>query len=489
MNYTNLNIKANDETFKYIVEYFNDKNTKTNELKYYTNEFGIFFLMDGQNNILYQKNFWKNIDKNDVKDDASNLPSTYNTSVFNLYFPRYSVDLYEKNIYYTISLNVWINGVPVYLGSFLIDRKDSLAPNNGNKKFLNDEYYEYVSIETINPFDIIYSDDWKNFRKYYCGEEEIDGLQKNNSVSNINITLSAIKKIDDVFVKLDNYDNTQSVLVLNNENNNDLSANLSFNILDGVPTFNCKILFNSVYNGNLKDYLKETYQIDFFEDEYNGEIIKSKYCFVIGDKNNPYKYNEKEYDNLPTTCDFDVMQDFIFNSWDDFVEGMYAQVYFIIQKNNEDILVMLSNKIYITQEIFKYLMDENIRKINLENIDMNTNNFNIVNVIENKIVTLERPNEYKSNIVKPVFVKVQEVDNIRIHKSVTENICINLDAYKNKVSSFILKIGDNNFYEIGRINSGIVFKVIGTNIQLDNGYYYILNNEGELVTTGKFTAI
>ena len=168
---------------------------------------------------------------------------------------------------------------------------------------------------------------------------------------------------------------------------------------------------------------------------------------------------------------------------------MYAQVYFIIQKNNEDILVLLSNKIYITQEIFKYLMNENIRKINLENVDMNTNNFNIVNIIENKIVTLERPNEYKSNIVKPVFVKVQEADNIRIHKSVTENICINLDAYKNKVSSFVLKIGNTNFYEIGRINSGIVFKVIGTNIQLDNGYYYILNNEGELVTTGKFTTI
>ena len=489
MNYTNLNIKANGETFKYIVEYFNDKNTKTTELKYTTNEFGIFFLIEGQNNISYQKNFWKNIDNDSVKNDTSNLPSTYNTSIFNLYFPRYSVDLYEKNIYYTISLNVWINGVPIYLGSFLIDRKNSLAPNNGIKKFLNDEYYEYVSIETINPFDIIYSDDWKNFRKYYCGEEEIDGLQKNNSVSNINITLSAVKKIDDVYVKLDNYDSTQSVLVLNNENNNELSANLSFNILDGVPLFNCKILFNSVYNGNLKEYLKETYQIDFWESEYNNDPIKTKYCFVIGDKNNPYKYIEKEYYNLPTSCDFDIVHDFVFNSWEDFVEGMYAQVYFIIQKNNEDILVLLSNKIYITQEIFKYLMNENIRKINLENVDMNTNNFNIVNIIENKIVTLERPNEYKSNIVKPVFVKVQEADNIRIHKSVTENICINLDAYKNKVSSFVLKIGNTNFYEIGRINSGIVFKVIGTNIQLDNGYYYILNNEGELVTTGKFTTI
>jgi hypothetical protein len=46
-----------------------------------------------------------------------------------------------------------------------------------------------------------------------------------------------------------------------------------------------------------------------------------------------------------------------------------------------------------------------------------------------------------------------------------------------------------NFYEIGRINSGIIFKVIGTNLPAIDGIYYILNGEGELVTTGKYSIV
>lgn len=487
MNYTNLNIKSDGKTFKYIVEYFDDPNSSSEELQCIKdNLFGYFFLMSNENNLSYQKNYytdWTNIQSNQKQYiDNSYIPDIFNISSFDLYFPRYSVETYEKNVYYALTLNTWINGVPVYLGSFLIDRKQALAPNNGKKVFLNDDYYEYVRIRTIDPYYLIYSDDWKDFRKYYCGEKEINGKQKNNSASNINITITPIKKLGDDWVKLDGYDNSQSVIVLNTKNDNYLSSKLKFDIINGDPVFICNTVFNSVYESNLEEYLEETYQIEV-DDTFN-----MKYCFVIGDKDNPYKYVEKSYNSAETESVFGL-NDFSFNSWEDYIEGLYANVYAIIQKNSEDIIVLISNKVYINQEIFKYLFKENIRKIDLENIDMNTNNLNVVNVIENKIVTLERPNEYKSNIIKPVFVKVQEADSIRVHKSVTENICINLDAYKNKVDAFVLKIGDTNFYEIGRINSGIIFKVIGSNIQLDNGIYYILNNEGELVTTGKFTSV
>ena len=118
---------------------------------------------------------------------------------------------------------------------------------------------------------------------------------------------------------------------------------------------------------------------------------------------------------------------------------------------------------------------------------MEVNNYKVVNVIENKIVSVERPSDYRANIYKPIFVKVQETDSIRLHSAVTENIVINLDAYKNKVNSFILKVGDTNYYEIGRINSGIVFKVVGNSLPSEDGIYYILNEDGELVTSGKYT--
>ena len=486
MNYTNLNIKSNGKTFKYIVEYFDDPNSSSEELQCIKDKlFGYFFLMPNENNLSYQKNYyteWDNISSAQKQYINSYIPKVFNISSFDLYFPRYSVETYEKNVYYALTLNTWINGVPVYLGSFLIDRKQAIAPSKGKKVFLNDEYYEYVRIHTIDPYYLTYSDEWKDFRKYYCGEKEFDGKQKNNSASNINITITPIKKIGDDWMKLDGYDNSQSVIALNTKNDNYLSSKLKFDFTDGNPEFVCKTVFNSVYDGNLEDYLEETYQIKVDED------FNIKYCFVIGDKDDPFKYIEKSYNTAVTQSEF-TLDDFSFNSWADYIEGLYANVYVIIQKNDEDVIVLVSNKVYITQEIFKYLFKENIRKIVLDDINMNTNNLNVVNIIENKIVTLERPNEYKSNIVKPIFVKVQEADSIRVHKSVTENICINLDAYKNKVDAFILKIGDINFYEIGRINSGIIFKVIGSNVQLDNGIYYILNNEGELVTTGKFTTV
>jgi hypothetical protein len=120
---------------------------------------------------------------------------------------------------------------------------------------------------------------------------------------------------------------------------------------------------------------------------------------------------------------------------------------------------------------------------------MEIKKFDVVNIIENKVVSVERPQDYKTNVVKPIFVKVQDTDTIRLHRNVTENISINLDAYKNKVSSFVIKIGDMNYYEIGRINSGIVFKIVGSSLPENDGIYYILNESGELVTSGKYNVV
>ena len=66
-----------------------------------------------------------------------------------------------------------------------------------------------------------------------------------------------------------------------------------------------------------------------------------------------------------------------------------------------------------------------------------------------------------------------------------------MDAYKNKVETFILKINTANFYEIGRINTGIVFRIVGSNLaeQEQQGTYYILNENGELVTTGNYILV
>jgi hypothetical protein len=483
MNYTNVNIKSGDKSFKYIVEYLEEdiKISSDVKTKYFYNDTSLFFYNELESNVLSNKNTWKDIKEKDTKtyNDTAILPNITNLSTFNLYFPRYSVDTYVKNVHYVLTINTWVNGVCIYLGSYLINRRNAIAPSTGVKKFLNDEYYEYVSVNTLNPLHLNYSDEWSQFRQVFCGEKIEDGLQKNNSASNINITITPVKLIDGVWIKLDEYDSSQSVIPISNEKNY-LTANLKFNNVGGKPEFNCGITFNPVYNGDFELYLNETYQI--FGN------VDLKYCFVIGDKENPYKYKEITKNNFETSAIFEL-NDFVFDSWSDFIEGMYAQVYFIVQKNDNDIIVISSNKVFITQEEFKYFMNEKIRTVNLNDLDMELKSFDVVNVIENKVVSVERPNDYKSNIVKPIFVKVQDAGVIRLHRSVTENISINLDAYKNKVNAFVLKIGDMNFYEIGRINSGIIFKVIGTNLPDVDGFYYILNENGELVTTGKYSIV
>ena len=487
MNYTNINIKSNNRTFKYIVEYFDDPGVQMKPLKYFKNEYGYFFFDEDQQNVLHEKNYWTEIGKGETYE-SDTFPHTYNISSFDLYFPRFSVDTYQTGVYYILTLNTWINDTCVFLGSYLIDRKEAVASSQGVRRFLNDEYYEYVRVNTVDPFYLNYGDEWKDFRIVFCGE---DDEQKNNTASNINITLTPVKKVDGIWIKLDEYDSYQSAIVINNnEDSNYLTPKLMLENGDGNPKFYCGLVFNDVYENNFEDYLRETYQITVDEN------FKIKYGFVIGDKGNPYKYTEHVFDYAEPGTSFEL-DEFVFDSWNDYVDGMYAQVYVILQKHDEDILVLISNQVYITQEEFKYFMRmpegeilENdireIRKVDLDSLDMDVNKYNVVNVIENKIVSVERPSDYKENIIKPVFIKVQDADSIRLHRSVTENIVINLDAYKNKVKAFILKAGDTNYYEIGRVNSGIIFKVVGSSLPEENGNYYILNDDGELVTTGKY---
>ena len=344
MNYTNVNIKSGDKSFKYIVEYLEEdiKISSDIKTKYFYNDTSLFFYNELESNVLSNKNTWKDIKEKDTKtyNDTAILPNITNLSTFNLYFPRYSVDTYVKNVHYVLTINTWVNGVCIYLGSYLINRRNAIAPSTGVKKFLNDEYYEYVSVNTLNPLHLNYSDEWAQFRQVFCGEKIEDGLQKNNSASNINITITPVKMIDGVWIKLDEYDSSQSVIPISNEKNY-LTANLKFNNIGGKPEFNCGITFNPVYNGDFELYLNETYQI--FGN------VDLKYCFVIGDKENPYKYKEITKNNFETSAIFEL-SDFVFDSWTDFIEGMYAQVYFIVQKNDNDIIVISSNKVFITQE-------------------------------------------------------------------------------------------------------------------------------------------
>jgi hypothetical protein len=144
----------------------------------------------------------------------------------------------------------------------------------------------------------------------------------------------------------------------------------------------------------------------------------------------------------------------------------------------------------ITQEIFKYFVGWDLDSLkNRQKIDdMKITNYTLVNKIVNEIVQLERPDKSKSNIIQPVFFRSVDSEFITIHPSVTENICINLDNYKSKVKSFILQIENCTFTPIGVNQYGIIFKVTGNILpqEITEGTYYILDENSELVTKGKY---
>lgn len=105
-----------------------------------------------------------------------------------------------------------------------------------------------------------------------------------------------------------------------------------------------------------------------------------------------------------------------------------------------------------------------------------------------QVVEMTAQTDSKSNIIQPVFFRTRELANIIVHPEVTENICINLDAYKAQATRFFIKIEGVTFQEIGRVESGVIFKVQGNMLpgKVAGGVYYILDQDTNLVTTGKY---
>lgn len=112
-----------------------------------------------------------------------------------------------------------------------------------------------------------------------------------------------------------------------------------------------------------------------------------------------------------------------------------------------------------------------------------------INKTIQQVTNISATTSSHAGIVQPVFIRVQKAANIVVHPAVNENICINLDAYKASVEEFTLKIEGASFPETGRTASGVIFNVVGNDLpaNLLSGVYYILNENKDLVTTGRYT--
>lgn len=501
MRYCNINIQDNTKRFKYIIEYKDNVEYQLSDTLSYSvdslNDDSLrvdFF--EGDSQVLRNDNYWV---KEEVETTHDLIPVKYNTSSINLYFPTNSVEAFTNNNIYALTINTWIHGHVVYLGTYIIDRCDALACDR-EMKFMNSRYYEYVNIKFIDPWYLTYSEDWKSFRQQVCGEEEGE-TELNNTGSVLNFTLYPVIWSEDRYIKLDPYIGGQNAINISNSVSDYIGTDIEMQNSNEGKIVHSSIRFNQDYNtgevqtfNDFKLYMKETYDVE-------GDL-RLNYNLLVIDKDNIYKIVSKE--NLTElSCDFSS-DDIAFGSWDGWKEGLRfilnVDIYIPIDSSDDDelerddIMLLRSNTISITQDVMKYFIDnqevtELPKIINLDSLNMKNITINAVNKIEKKIIQIDKPTDTKANLIKPVYYRVHELNNLILHPAVTENICINLDAYKSTVGTFFIRVENATFVETARNNTGIIFKIVGANLagEVGSGTYYILNQDRELVTTGKFT--
>lgn len=531
-----INIQGHSQNFKYMVEYVNTLSEydieHKSDIRYFVRNNSVY-LHHTNDTYFRDYNYWyKNHSENCINDYIPQ--SSHNVVSVRVYFPCHSIDNYRDNVKYMLTLNTYVGNYKVELGSHLIRRIDCQAIESGVFNYGLEIYHDCIEIDCINPYDILYGQEWMEFRKNVCG---VDDDEVNNVGSIITATLYVVSECeDDSYIIDESYICGHASYNVSKETYGYLSLKLEpkldelgWKLTTIIPRAFYEFKHGGEYIGEydrMLTYLNMTYSKQFTINDIRYElIIKNNNTILQGPTSIKFSPNKivNHTDDITQNIGWDVVlnePDYIpdensnedelvinpncgmkhfFESWstiDDndnwphFEEGWFIQAAMTATSGDNEMYI-LSNEIPITQELFKYYVG--LSKDDLENRqkiieDMEIKNYTLVNKIENKIVQLERPDKSKSNIIQPVFFRMNDSEFLTLHPAVTENICINLDDYKSKVTTFNLKIGNSNFSPIGSNQYGIIFKIVGSSLPVEpvEGIYYILNEDFELVTNGKY---
>lgn len=489
--YTNINIIGEGEIFNYMIEYCKTPGLNDAPLQYILEESRNNVYLCPNSDYVNSLNHWDELYGAQV---GNFMPLQYRTGKFYVYFPQHSVETYGGNGIYMLSVSIKIANTSMVLCSKIIRRFDAVACSE-IKTYMNQNYYECVDIDIIDPFDIVYGDQWSDFRKHICGEK-ISNEYINSEGACLYISLHPIQKGEgNEFIKLDKFTGGQNSFSLSNQTDNDLHLHIYTNIdkplkYGETTSILFNLRFNDVYEGDIQGYILETYGL---EDFY------IRYGLLVGNSADMYVNISKDCDRS-TTCKFtrEEINAQNFHNWNGWKEGIYIiGSVDIIDSDGDSILYMVSNKLPLTDELYKYIVKSDnfvingytINNVELNQVDMELKHINIVNKIESESNQIHVINSNPStNIVVPVFYKSVELAETILHPEVIETICINLDNYKSQVDNFLIQIEGIKFQEIGRLSSGVLFKINGNKLpkKLSSGTLYILNQDSELVTSGKY---
>ena len=451
----------------------------------------------------------------------SNIPA------FVLYWPDYSAEAFGDNIEYRVTIHQWNSSRKIIIVDTLIDPVDSIAcapfrfeANDYNqvqpinweiddeKQFFeptpNKNWY-YVSVRPwiindgvdISAHTGLYAEDNKTLyldaigrpNREYVGSQNAFNLLNDFNIS-LNLGLSkptehtdyssAIPNIFDSKLKICFYRDGEEMSLndLKNEVKNMYLTRLGDNTIDIKATA-------SLYIADDEHIYAKTAESAVMDIDANGRLSCN------APKGDPWRrvIYKTEYDpELQETRRWlEETNEDVLPEWYDSMRIFGWVKFYHLDEDGEpvDLIGYKTNMVPVTQDMWAFWSGDK----ELIYGDFKMSNFpRTINKTIQQVTNITATTDSKAGIVQPVFIRVRDAASLVIHPAVTENICINLDAYKSSVKKFMIQIEGCTFAESGRTAGGVVFKVVGNKLsgQLTLGTYYILNEDSEVVTSGRY---
>lgn len=489
---------GNVNLYKFYDNKFKEKTITSNRLKIYhptskINNDDIIVYVDLYIKDIHVHLFCKKY--NDINYNAENEIKMYNnlySEYIEVYIPNID-SLFSRNTYYIEDVfNVVIannsfknlkleNNNLIYCSTYLftlpyINDSNSLIYKNYNDVSIENNYIMYPFNVTLYQYNLnLYKSNNNNY------------IISDDSIPNTVIFVEAPKI-------------TISTDFTFNEYEGKLVAKCYFNYINKDKFANLSAAYEYYNNINInKDYNNIFYSVD--DENYNETTDHKQYqCIYIMEIASDINFNDIIYrspliegynlSNEIKNIEFSIPA--IFNDWDKKPDLLVYRIIFLDRYLGTSIK---SNIKMFTDENYKYLVnnEDKIYCLNLKDMDdkilfidkieCKLNN----EIIYNKLVAPK--DSFKNTILKPIFYRTQDLQNIQIQSNVTQNIGIDLTNYLSKVETFFLNIGENKFIEYGRNNIYVIFKINANLLKGNSGSYYITNQDNEYISSGNWSLL
>ena len=419
----------------------------------------------------------------------------------------------------------------VLYGSTYIEEPSLIFRNEYSKnkiKYAEDEQYsraihkdtDYKVYEELEePEDgCIQLADMNLLLHYWKYHKEDDGTEMKEYVENpysipemisLNVTLYPWKSVSDngIFT-INKYAKPASCYFVDDFK---MSIKASFEFINGtisvVGRFCYPESFSSIesawqriYNTDFSKYKSLSEKAKDYEDlkEILGDSLEMvKYTCIVSSDYLSKNIIHEEISYSDRVDDFLFPMKDLFSKWSQVPDNVYVR---LIMEDRAIGKNCSSPTVLFTKDKLKYTINEqqytrlSIKKKETDIDDMNKENFNFISNINCRIVKsnddkqqIQKNSVQPRIIYKPIFFKVQDLQNIVLRSNMSQNIGISLSSYVNKVDEFILSIGENKWHESSRTSSFVIFNVNSKLIKEATGKYDILTSDNEYLSTGNYT--